>query len=186
MTGIGITLFASSLSYYIFRLILPITTAPPTIAPFKPVVIPWLSDIPFLGPSLFAQTPPTYLGLLVVALLSYGLFRTPLGLAVRMVGENPHSAEAQGISVTAVRMGAVILGSALMGIGGSYLTLSASNSFFPTMVQGRGWICLALVPFAFWKPGRALFRRAALMASSMPISFDCRRSPARRFLTRCS
>jgi general nucleoside transport system permease protein len=157
VTGIGITLLASSLSYYIFRLILPVTTAPPTIAPFKPVNIPWLSDLPFVGPSLFAQTPPTYLGLLAVALLSYGLFRTPLGLAIRMVGENPHAAEAQGISVTAVRMGAVILGSALMGIGGSYLTLSAFNSFFPTMVQGRGWICLALVPFAFWNPGKALF-----------------------------
>jgi general nucleoside transport system permease protein len=54
-------------------------------------------------------------------------------------------------------MGAVIAGSALMGVGGSYLTLSAFNSFFPTMVQGRGWICLALVLFAFWKPGKALF-----------------------------
>lgn len=157
VSGIGITLLASSLSYYIFRLALPVTTSPPTIVSFKAIHMPGLSEIPFLGPTLFAQTPLTYLGLLFVALVSYVLFRTPIGLAIRMVGENPHAAEAQGISVTGVRMGAVIAGSALMGIGGSYLTLSAFNSFFPTMVQGRGWVCLALVLFAFWKPGKALF-----------------------------
>jgi general nucleoside transport system permease protein len=157
VTGIGITLLASSLSYYIFRLALPVTTAPPTIVAFKPLHVAGLSDIPFLGPTLFAQTPLTYLGLLAVLIVWYVLFRTPVGLAVRMVGENPHAAEAQGINVTGVRMGAVIAGSALMGVGGSYLTLSAFNSFFPSMVQGRGWVCLALVLFAFWKPGKALF-----------------------------
>lgn len=56
----------------------------------------------------------------------------------------------------AIRFGSVIVGSALMGIGGAFLTLSAFNSFFPTMVQGRGWICIALVVFASWRPGRAL------------------------------
>jgi ABC-type uncharacterized transport system permease subunit len=156
VTGIGITLLASSLSYYIFRLSLPVTTSPPSIVSFQPIHIPGLSELPFFGPSIFSQTPLTYLGLLFVGLVSYVLYRTPVGLAVRMVGENPHAAEAQGINVTAVRMGAVIAGSALMGIGGSYLTLSAFNSFFPTMVQGRGWVCLALVLFAFWQPGKAL------------------------------
>jgi general nucleoside transport system permease protein len=157
VTGIGITLLASSLSYYIFRLMLPVTTSPPSIAAFRPVHFPGFSELPFLGPTLFSQTPLTYVGLATVALVGYVLFQTPIGLAIRMVGENPHAAEAQGISVAAVRMSAVIAGSALMGIGGSYLTLSAFNSFFPTMVQGRGWVCLALVLFAFWKPGKALF-----------------------------
>lgn len=73
-----------------------------------------------------------------------------------MTGENPHAAEAQGINPMAVRYGAVVAGSALMGVGGAFLTLSAFNSFFPTMVQGRGWICIALVVFASWRPGRAL------------------------------
>ncbi|RVL09187.1 ABC transporter permease, partial [Sinorhizobium meliloti] len=77
-------------------------------------------------------------------------------LAIRMTGENPHAAEAQGINPMAIRFGSVIVGSALMGIGGAFLTLSAFNSFFPTMVQGRGWICIALVVFASWRPGRAL------------------------------
>ncbi|ODN70885.1 Branched-chain amino acid transport system / permease component [Methylobrevis pamukkalensis] len=84
------------------------------------------------------------------------LARTPLGLAVRMVGENPHGAEAQGIDPIRVRIGAVVAGSALMGVGGAYLTLSAFNSFFPQMIQGRGWVAIALVVFASWRPGRAV------------------------------
>ncbi|MFY8031585.1 MAG: ABC transporter permease, partial [Devosia sp.] len=62
----------------------------------------------------------------------------------------------QGINPVAIRYCAVMLGSALMAVGGAFLTLSAFNSFFPTMVQGRGWVCIALVVFASWRPGRAL------------------------------
>jgi ABC-type uncharacterized transport system permease subunit len=156
VTGLGITLFASSLSYYIFRLAVPLASSPPTILPFQPISIPGLSDLPFIGPALFTQTAPTYLAILVAILVAYVLFRTPLGLAVRMTGENPHGAEAQGVNPVAIRYGAVMLGSALMGVGGAFLTLSAFNSFFPTMVQGRGWVCIALVVFASWRPGRAL------------------------------
>ena len=156
VTGLGITLFASSLSYYLFRLAVPLASSPPTVEPFQPVAIPGLSDLPFLGPALFSQTAPTYLAILVALITAYVLFRTPLGLAVRMTGENPHGAEAQGINPIAIRIGAVMVGSALMGVGGAFLTLSAFNSFFPTMVQGRGWVCIALVVFASWRPGRAL------------------------------
>ncbi len=157
VSGLGVTLFASSFSYYLFRLIVPLSGSPPTIEPFAPVTVPGLSDLPFIGPILSAQTPPTYLALLLALLLAYAVFRTPLGLAIRMTGENPHAAEAQGVNPMAVRYGAVIVGSALMAVGGAFLTLSAFNSFFPTMVQGRGWICIALVVFASWRPGRALF-----------------------------
>lgn len=157
VSGLGVTLFASSLSYYLFRLIVPLAGSPPTIEPFQPIAIPGLSDLPFIGPALFTQTAPTYLAIAVALIGAYLLFRTPLGLAVRMTGENPHAAEAQGVNPMAVRYGAVIAGSALMAVGGAFLTLSAFNSFFPTMVQGRGWICIALVVFASWRPGRALF-----------------------------
>ncbi|MVA69597.1 ABC transporter permease [Agrobacterium vitis] len=154
--GLGITLFASSFSYYTFRLAVPVAGSPPTIVPFKPIAIPGLSDLPFVGPGFFVQTPPTYLAILLAIILAYVIFRTPLGLAIRMTGENPRAAEAQGINPMAVRYGAVIAGSALMGMAGAFLTLSAFNSFFPTMVQGRGWICIALVVFSSWRPGRAL------------------------------
>ncbi|MGR3492821.1 MAG: ABC transporter permease [Shimia sp.] len=156
VTGLGITLFASSFAYYVFRLAVPTATSPPTVEPFRPVPIPILSDIPFLGPVLFTQTPPTYLALVLVGVLAWMLYRTPLGLAIRMTGENPHAVDAQGIDPIWLRIWTIMAGSALMGLAGSFLTLAAFNSFFPTMVQGRGWICIALVVFALWRPGRAL------------------------------
>ncbi|MCX5512635.1 ABC transporter permease [Kaistia algarum] len=156
VTGLGITLFASSLTYFIFRLSVPVSGSPPTIVPFQVLHIPGLSDLPFLGEALFNQTAPTYLAIALAIILAFALQRTPLGLAVRIVGENPHAAEAQGIDPIRVRIAAVVFGSALMGVGGAFLTLSAFNSFFPTMIQGRGWVCIALVVFASWRPERAL------------------------------
>jgi ABC-type uncharacterized transport system permease subunit len=88
--------------------------------------------------------------------MAYVLNRTPLGLAIRMTGENPHAVEAQGLDPTLIRVGCVMAGSALMALGGAFLTTAAFNSFFPEMVQGRGWICIALVVFASWRPGKAL------------------------------
>ncbi|MBO6883640.1 MAG: ABC transporter permease [Marivita sp.] len=156
VSGLGITLFASALAYYLYRLIVQVGETPPTIEPFRPLDIPVLSDIPVLGPILFTQTAPTYLALISVAVLAYVLTRTPLGLAIRMTGENPHAVEAQGLNPNALRIGAIVAGSALMGLGGAFLTTAAFNSFFPEMVQGRGWICIALVVFASWRPGKAL------------------------------
>ncbi|MGH6762070.1 MAG: ABC transporter permease [Phyllobacterium sp.] len=156
VVGLGITLFASSLSYFLFRLLVPLSSTPPSVTPFQPLHLPFVADIPFLGDILSAQTAPTYLAILLAVVLGYILFQTPLGLAIRMTGENPHAAEAQGINPIRVRIGAVMFGSALMAVGGAFLTLSAFNSFFPTMMQGRGWVCIALVVFASWRPGRAL------------------------------
>ncbi len=149
VSGLGITLLATALSYYGYRVSFPKVNTPPTITPFE--AMDWL-PIPILGD----QTALTLLALLLVPLLAWVLFRTPLGLAVRMVGENPQAAEGQGVAVMAVRSGAIIAGSALMGVGGAFLTLSAFNAFFFNMVNGRGWICVALVVFASWRPGKAL------------------------------
>src|SRR5690606_2838184 len=156
VTGIGITLLATSLTYFTYRIALPEVTSPPKIQPFQPLAVPYLSDVPIIGPALFNQTPLTYLAFIVAALTAWILYRTPVGLAVRAAGENPAAVEAQGISVTAIRMGAVIVGSALMAVGGAFLTMSAFNSFFFEMINGRGWICIALVVFGSWRPGKAL------------------------------
>ncbi len=156
VVGIGVTLLATSLTYFTYRLALPEVTSPPKIEAFQPLPIPVLSDIPLIGQALFAQTPLTYLAFLTVAVVAWALYRTPLGLAVRAAGENPSAVEAQGISVTAIRMGAVMVGSALMAVGGAFLTMSAFNSFFFEMVNGRGWVCIALVVFGSWRPGKAL------------------------------
>ena len=149
VSGLGITMLATALSYYGYRVAFPKVETPPTITPFPPME--------GLGiPVLDAQTPLTLLALLLVPLIGWGLYRTPLGLAVRMVGENPRAAEGQGINVLAVRTGAIVAGSALMGVAGAFLTLSAFNAFYFNMVNGRGWICVALVVFASWRPGKAL------------------------------
>ncbi len=149
VSGLGVTMLATALSYYGYRVSFPKVDTPPTITPF--------GDMAWIGvPVLAQQTPLTLLALLLVPLTGYLLYRTPVGLAVRMVGENPQAAEGQGVSVAAVRSGAIVAGSALMGIAGSFLTLSAFNAFFFNMVNGRGWICVALVVFASWRPGKAL------------------------------
>lgn len=156
VVGLGITLLATSAAYFAYRLALPEVSSPPRIAPFQPLPIPGLAAIPVLGPALFAQTALTYLAFAVAGLVALTLYRTPLGLALRAVGERPEAVEAQGLSVTALRMGAVIVGSGLMAVGGAFLTLSAFSSFFFGMVNGRGWIAIALVVFGAWRPGKAL------------------------------
>ena len=149
VAGLGITLFATSVSYYAYRVSFPNVASPPTIEPFADMA--WLPIV-----VLRQQTPLTLLALVCVPLLAWALYRTPVGLAVRMVGENPAAAEGQGLNVNAVRTGAIVAGSALMGVAGAFLTLSAFNAFFFNMVNGRGWICVALVVFASWRPGKAL------------------------------
>jgi len=154
VAGLGVTMLATSVSYYAYRLGFAQVSTPPTITPFAPMT-GW-AEVPLIGTVMAAETALTLLALLMAPLLAWVLYRTPLGLALRMVGENPAAAEGQGIRVIAVRIGAVMAGSALMAVGGAFLTLSAFNAFFFNMINGRGWICVALVVFASWRPGRAL------------------------------
>jgi simple sugar transport system permease protein len=150
VAGLGLTLLATALASYAYRVSFPKVDTPPTITAFEPMA--WL-PIPVLN----AQTPLTLLALLLVPAIAWVLYRTPLGLAIRTVGENPAAAEGQGLSVARLRIGAIVAGSALMGVAGCFLTLAAFNAFFFNMVNGRGWVCVALVVFASWRPGKALF-----------------------------
>jgi ABC-type uncharacterized transport system permease subunit len=149
VSGLAITLLATSLASYAYRVSFPKVDSPPTITPFEPMS--WIGL-----PVLNEQTVLTLLALALVPLIGYALYRTPLGLALRMVGENPQAAEGQGLSVARLRTGAVVAGSALMGVAGAFLTLAAFNAFYFNMVNGRGWVCVALVVFASWRPGKAL------------------------------
>ena len=150
VAGLGITLLATSLASYAYRVSFPKVDTPPTITAFEPIT--WL-PVPVLN----AQTPLTLLALGLVPAMAWLLYRTPLGLAIRTVGENPAAAEGQGLNVARLRIGAIVAGSALMGVAGCFLTLAAFNAFFFNMVNGRGWVCVALVVFASWRPGKALF-----------------------------
>ena len=156
VSGLGVTMFATSLSYFTYRTSLPDVTSPPRIEPFRALDIPILSDLPFIGPVLFQQTALTWVALGLVGAVWYIMSRTPLGTALRAVGDNPDSVDAQGLSVYGLRIGTIVAGSALMALGGAFLTMSAFDAFFFGMVNGRGWICIALVIFASWRPGKAL------------------------------
>ncbi|KQW38967.1 ABC transporter permease [Rhizobacter sp. Root404] len=149
VSGLGITLFATSLASYAYRVSFPKVESPPTIQPFAA-----MEGLPV--PVLSGQTPLTLLALVLVPAIGWLLYRTPLGLALRTVGENPAAAEGQGLNVAALRLGALAAGSALMGVAGAFLTLAAFNAFYFNMVNGRGWVCVALVVFASWRPGKAL------------------------------
>ncbi len=176
VVGLGVTLLATSASSFAYRLALPEVTSPPKIEPFQPLDLPVLSDLPFLGEALFTQTAFTWFAFAVALMVGLVLFRTPLGLAIRAVGENPAAVEAQGLSVTGLRMGVVIVGSGLMATGGAFLTLSAFSSFYFEMVNGRGWICVALVVFGAWMPGKAVLG-AILFAAFDALQIRLQQTP---------
>ena len=155
VSGLGVTMLCSGLAFYFYRLIFGQPSQPPSIEPFRPVAIPGLSDIPWIGPVLFNQFALSYLALAAVALAAFVLARTPWGLGLRTVGENPHAADAAGIDVSKVRYQALLLSGALMGIAGAYLSMAQYNAFTFGVVSGRGWVCIALVVFGQWRPWRS-------------------------------
>jgi len=116
--------------------------------------IPVLTDLPLIGPILFGQDLLVYVSLLIVAMVSYVLFRTKTGLIVRAVGDSHQSAHALGYSVIGVRYLAVMFGGGCAGLGGGYLSLVYTPQWVENMSAGRGWIALALVVFSSWLPRR--------------------------------
>ena len=118
--------------------------------------IPWLADIPVVGPALFKQHPMVYGAMLLALALAWFLYRTRAGLVLRAVGESPESAHALGYPVRRIRLLAVVVGGALCGLAGAYLSVIYTPLWVEGMVSGRGWIALALTTFATWRPARIL------------------------------
>lgn len=118
--------------------------------------IPWLSDIPVLGPALFHQHPLVYVTVLLGLGLVVFLYRTRSGLILRSVGENPQTAHVLGYPVRWIRFAAVLMGGALCGLAGAYISLVYTPLWVEGMVAGKGWIALALTTFATWRPLRVL------------------------------
>ena len=118
--------------------------------------VPVLGDLPFVGPALFQQHPMVYLT--IVFAVAIGLFfsRTRTGLVLRSVGENPESAHALGYPVRLLRLACVMVGGALCGLGGAYISLVYAPLWAEGMIAGRGWIALALTVFATWRAARLL------------------------------
>jgi len=128
-----------------------------TIASTANVNIPFLSDIPLLGPVLFQQNLVVYLAFLLAIVIGYTLTYTRLGLAIRSVGENPAAAQALGFPVYLIRYCAVAFGGLLAGFAGAYASTIYTPLWADGMIAGRGWIAVALVVFGTWKTGRVAF-----------------------------
>ncbi|MCK0141842.1 ABC transporter permease [Aliiroseovarius sp. F20344] len=150
-TGLGLTLFGLGLSALIGKPYEGIKA--PTMAKWD---IPLLSDIPVLGPILFKHDPMVYVSLIIVAATWYVLTKTRAGLILRGVGENHDAAHALGYKVNRVRLIAIAFGGACAGLGGAYISLVRVPQWVEGMTAGAGWIALAIVVFASWRPWRVL------------------------------
>jgi general nucleoside transport system permease protein len=118
--------------------------------------IPGLADIPFIGPALFRQHPMVYIAIALTFALGWFLYRSRAGLVLRSVGESPESAHALGYPVRRIRLFAVVVGGALCGVAGAYISVVYTPLWVEGMVAGKGWIALALTTFATWRPIRVL------------------------------
>ncbi|CAN5131369.1 ABC transporter permease [soil metagenome] len=151
-TGLALTLFGVGLSAFVGR-----GYVGQVIDGLKPLPLPVLTDIPWLGPMLFRFDVLTYLALPAAFALHWFFTRTRAGLVVRAAGESPPTTPATGFPVVRIRYLAVMFGGAMSGIGGAYLSLCLTPLWIEGMTAGRGWIALALVVFATWKPVRVVF-----------------------------
>jgi ABC-type uncharacterized transport system permease subunit len=158
LCGLALTLMGTGLAATIGKAY----SGMPAKATFAPVEIPYLSEIPLLGRALFTQNILVYLIYIVLPVtLHFIMFRTRHGLNLRAVGENPAAADAAGISVQKFRFWYVAAGSSLAAGAGAYLTLAFVPSWSEGVVAGRGWIAVALVIFAGYRPINAVL--AALL-----------------------
>lgn len=161
VSGLGVTMLASGLALFAFRLIFGEPQVPPQIETlgYKQIA----ATLPIIG-TITKQSPLTYLAFFLVPVIHIVVFQTPFGLRLRAVGELPAAAENAGISVHKTRYKTLIIGSALIALGGAFLSVAQLGAFTYGIVSGRGWVCIALVVFGNWKPIK-IFLGALLYAS---------------------
>jgi len=150
-SGLALSIFGVGLSAFVGK---PYESASMLAVPA--LRIPLLADIPILGPALFQQQALVYASWLLLAGVAWFLYRSRVGLVLRAVGESPTSAHSIGYPVIRIRYLATIFGGAMGGLGGAFLSVFYTPMWVEGMVAGRGWIALALVVFATWRPARVL------------------------------
>ncbi len=149
ISGIGFYLFGLGMSDLLFQKLLGTVE---TVSGFRPVYIPWLSDIPIIGEIFFNQNILVYGAYFLVFTAWFVLNKTTLGLKIKAVGESPQAADSLGVSVRKVRYFAVGLGGIMSGIAGASLSIALLNVFQQNMTSGLGFIAIALVYFGGWRP----------------------------------
>lgn len=164
VTGLTLTIFGIGLSNFIGVFMLERSGSgtlklPETITEqMRSIHIPGLSDLPVVGELLFSYNPFVYLGILVAVIMGYYLHKTKIGLNVQAIGENPGAADAAGIQVTKLRYLNILLAGGICGIGGAYCSMIINGGvWISNNVGGLGWIAVALVIFASWKPVNAIY-----------------------------
>ena len=150
-TGLALTLFGLGFAAFAGRDYTEVT-----IDLIGPIYIPILSEIPYIGPSLFSLNPLIYLAFFMVYLVWWFLFKTKQGLILRAIGDNHDAAHAIGHNVVLYRFMAILFGGAMAGLGGAFLSLVQVPIWGEGMTAGRGWIALGLVVFASWQPFRII------------------------------
>jgi simple sugar transport system permease protein len=150
--GLALFFFGVGLSTLLYKFVVGVTLQPPLIPTLKSVPIPVLSQIPILGEIFFNQNLLVYFAILLSIFLYYLLYKTSFGLELRAVGENPKAADSLGVNVVRMRYATAIVGAMLMGMAGAYLPMVYTGTFTEGMVQGRGWIAIALTFFGGWSP----------------------------------
>lgn len=156
VTGLTLTIFGTGYSSFVGEGFMG-TAAPAGIKALSAkIAIPGFSKIPVLGPILFDQDVLVYIGYIMVMVVAIYINKTKLGLNMRAVGENAAAADASGINVSLYKYAHIIAGGALCGLGGAYMSLVTVPVWQENVVAGRGWIAVALVIFASWKPSKAL------------------------------
>ncbi len=154
IAGITLVIVGEGVTTYLFRQQFASLTARVSSLPEMP--IPFLSRLPFVGQVLFTHDPMTYLSLVLLMAVGYFLYQTTWGLNLRAAGEHPAAADTSGVNVAAVRYAAILIGAGLTGLGGAVLTVAQLGIFDENITAGRGWIAVALVIFARWRPPLAL------------------------------
>lgn len=152
VTGLTLTIFGTGFANFLGQSMVGQSTPAAVKVFFSSISIPLLSKIPILGPVFFQKDIFIYCGYVLVILAGLYLYKTQIGLNLRAVGENPAAADAASVPVTLYKYVHVLLGGALCGLGGSYLSLVYVQSWQTSITAGMGWIAVALVIFSTWNP----------------------------------
>jgi simple sugar transport system permease protein len=173
ITGTALTLLSVGATGTLYRALFGSSGAALTLPTSGALPIPILSSLPAVGTALFAQPPVTYLVYLLAPVLGWWLGHTHAGLALRAIGEWPEAAEAAGVPVNRLRVGAILAGGALGGLAGGTLVLAQAGTFVENMSAGRGFIAIAIVVLGRWRPiGVALGALLFGAASALQFAFQ--------------